>query len=210
MKHPIFEYILALGIISSGLVSCTQSASRETKQASLTTESQTASKPVSYSQEQVLRGEYLVTIMDCDACHSPKVMGALGPEPDPDRRLSGHPQNEMPLPPIDTTLIGPWIMFNTHGTAIAGPWGVSFTANLTSDPTGIGNWTEEQFTRALREGKYKGLANNRDILPPMPWPAYSQLSDEDLVAILAFLKSTKPVKNVPPPPMALKDLNSGS
>lgn len=69
---------------------------------------------------------------------------------------------------------------------------MSFAANITSHETGIGNWTEEQFIRALREGKYKGLPNGRLLLPPMPWPYYGQLNDEALRAIFAFLKSTKP------------------
>ena len=72
---------------------------------------------------------------------------------------------------------------------------MSFSANLTSDPTGIGNWTEEQFFRAIREGKSKGLAESRPLMPPMPWQQYRNLKDEDLRAIFAFLKSTKPVEN---------------
>jgi mono/diheme cytochrome c family protein len=40
----------------------------------------------------------------------------------------------------------------------------------------------------------------------MPWPAYRQLADQDLKAIFAYLRSLKPVKNIPPPPRALQDL----
>lgn len=54
---------------------------------------------------------------------------------------------------------------------------------------------------ALRKGKYKGLENARDLLPPMPWFNFSHLTDEDLKAMFAYLKSTKPVNNVVPPPI---------
>jgi hypothetical protein len=64
-----------------------------------------------------------------------------------------------------------------------------------------------QFKKALSEGKYKGLDGNRMLLPHMPWQNYRNIKDEDLKAVFAFLKSTKPVKNVvpqailnPPPP----------
>jgi len=83
---------------------------------------------------------------------------------------------------------------------------VSYGANITSDPTGIGNWTEEQFLNAIKKGKYKGLDNSRPLLPPMPWFVYKNLTDEDLKAIFAYLKTTKPVKNVPPSPKQISEL----
>ena len=85
-------------------------------------------------------------------------------------------------------------------TSWIGPWGISYTANLTSDSTGIGNWKEEQFIYALREGKYKGLPSSRPLLPPMPWQMYKHMTDGELKAIFAYLKSTKPINNVVPPP----------
>lgn len=149
----------------------------------------------------VKRGEYLVTIMGCDDCHSPKVFGPGGPAPDMSKRLSGHPA-DMPVAPTDgNALSNGWVLFNGHTTAIAGPWGVSFAANLTSDETGIGNWTEAQFFKAIREGRSKGIDGARMLLPPMPWPNYAQAKDEDLKAIFAYLKSTTPVKNIVPAPI---------
>ena len=61
--------------------------------------------------------------------------------------------------------------------------------------------TEEQFNKAMREGKYKGMDNTRPLLPPMPWPNFRNLSKEDMKAIFLFLKSTPPVKNVVPAPV---------
>lgn len=156
-----------------------------------------------YTPEQLIkRGEYLVNVIACDDCHTPKT-GDF--EFDFERRLSGHPADE-PVGKIDTTLMKNYMAFNPGFTSAVGPWGVSFAANLTSDETGIGNWTEERFFKAIREGKSKGLDDTRPLLPPMPWFIYKNLSDEDLRAIFAFLKSTKPIHNVVPAPKSLADV----
>ncbi|MCO6490063.1 MAG: c-type cytochrome [Phaeodactylibacter sp.] len=156
-------------------------------------------------EQQVARGQYLVTISGCNDCHSPKKMTPHGPEPDPDRLLSGHPQNE-PLAQVDTADLRNWALFSPGLTAAVGPWGVSYAANLTSDDTGIGLWSEEQFIKCIREGKYKGLDGSRPLLPPMPWPNFAQMTDDDLKAVFAYLKSTKPVRNIVPVPATLAEL----
>lgn len=147
----------------------------------------------------VKRGEYLVAAVGCDDCHTPKIFKPDGHfELDMNRRFSGHPANE-PVGKVDTTAFkNGWVYFGMGLTAAAGPWGISYAANITSDTTGIGMWTEEQFFTAIRKGMYKGLDNNRPLLPPMPWFVYKNFNDEDLKAIYAYLKSTKPVKNVVP------------
>lgn len=150
--------------------------------------------------ELIVKGKKLVTVMGCNDCHSPKVMTAMGPVPDSLRLLSGHPASE-PLPEYDKQVLRSYVLFNMNNTAAIGPWGTSFAANLTPDQTGIGSWTEEQFIRAMKEGKWKGLENSRSLLPPMPWQSYSHMPEEDLKAIFAYLKSIKPVKN--PVPMAI-------
>ena len=170
--------------------------------------STTAAKPLPVTNKmspeaQLKLGEYLVMTSGCDDCHSPKVMTPQGPVPDMERRLSGHPANEQ-LPKItDKRMIAPgqWVMFNSGLTAAVGPWGTSFSANLTPDTSGIGEWSFEQFEKAIREGKYKGLDGGRMLLPPMPWPNYSHFNDQDLRAIFAFLKSLKPIQNVVPQPI---------
>lgn len=152
-------------------------------------------------ENMVRRGQYLVTIMGCNDCHSPKVMTAHGPEIDSARMLSGHPET-IPVPKINAQELQNWVLFSHNLTTFVGPWGVSFAANLTSDATGIGNWTEGQFINAIRHGKYKGLENSRPLLPPMPWAMYKNATDEDLKAIFAYLKSTPPVQNRVPGPIA--------
>jgi hypothetical protein len=163
------------------------------------------------------RGDYLVTIMACHDCHTPKVIDPeLGlPVPDKERLLSGNPQGT-PYPtwtPADLSERHAVTLTNEHFTAWAGPWGVSFPINLTPDPeTGIGEWTEEAFVQALRTGKHQGQPNGRDILPPMPWIVYRHVSDEDIKAIWAYLRSIPPIKNqipLPIPPAAVPATNGG-
>lgn len=151
------------------------------------------------SQEQW--GEHLVTIAGCNDCHTPKKMTAMGPEIDSSLLLSGHPSQ---LPPPDVNrkeMEGKGLIITNDLTAWVGPWGISYTANLTSDPTGIGGWQESNFITAIREGKYKGLSSARSLLPPMPWPMYKNMTDDELKAIFAYLQSTNPVKNVVPEPV---------
>ncbi|MDX1941342.1 MAG: c-type cytochrome [Saprospiraceae bacterium] len=185
--------MLVLAVIASliGLVlACNQSSKEDV----------TAAKPT--QEELVKRGEYLVTIMGCNDCHTPKVMGPNGPELDPTRLLSGHPA-EMPLAKIDTALLKDWVLFTPILTAGIGPWGVSYAANLTPDETGLGNWTEAQFKKAIKEGKSKGMDGTRPLLPPMPWQNFVNISDEDVSAMFAYLQSIKPIANIVPNPQPL-------
>src|ERR1043165_3810729 len=79
---------------------------------------------------QVKRGEYLVTTGLCHDCHTPLVMGPDGPAPDMKRALSGHPQDIVVKAPGRP--VPPWMGgFLPTLTAWSGPWGVSFSANLT-------------------------------------------------------------------------------
>lgn len=151
------------------------------------------------SANKVDRGRYLVNTMGCDDCHSPKKFGPHGPEVDTNLRFGGFPAGR-PLPSFDTGTAHQWVLFAGDLTAAVGPWGTTFAANISSDPTGIGNWTEAQFIRCLREGKWKGL-EGRPLLPPMPWQNFAKLTDRDLKAIYAFLKTTRPVNNSVPEPI---------
>lgn len=150
----------------------------------------------------IKRGEYLVAAGHCNDCHSPKIITANGPMPDPKLLLSGHPAGEK-LPPVPSKIIGPasWGgVFTNDLTAWSGPWGTSFAANLTPDmETGIGGWTAQVFIQAMRTGKHLGVG--RDILPPMPWYNLARLSDDDLQAIFAYLRTLPPVKNAVPAPV---------
>jgi hypothetical protein len=141
------------------------------------------------------RGRYLVTIGGCNDCHTPMKFGPAGPEPDMDRLLSGHPEGlEMGPPPV--TQGNPWWLASNL-TAWAGPWGISYSFNITPDSlTGIGSWSEETFVKAMRTGRHMGVS--RPILPPMPWQSIGKMTDSDLSAMYAYLRSVPPLRNKVP------------
>jgi mono/diheme cytochrome c family protein len=128
------------------------------------------------SADPVARGKYLSVICGCGDCHTP---GTLYGQPDTTRLLSG-------------SELG-W----------QGPWGVTYARNLTSDEeTGLGKWTEEDIVQTIRTGKRK---DGSPILPPMPWPDFARMTDEDLHALAAYIKSVPAVKHQVPaviPPTA--------
>lgn len=134
-----------------------------------------------------------MTILACNDCHTPFEMGPNGPQPDTKRLLSGHPESlTLPPPPAP---VGPWIwMGAATNTAYAGPWGVTYASNLTPDTnTGLGIWTEDMFLKAMKTGRHVGTS--RPIQPPMPWPAYAQMTDDDLKAVFAYLHSVPGIAN---------------
>jgi mono/diheme cytochrome c family protein len=134
----------------------------------------------------VARGKYLVEAIGCADCHTPLLMGPNGPVRDSTRQLSGHPQGDV-MPAAPKLPPGPWLVTGASSlTAWSGPWGTSFTANLTPDKeTGLGNWT----------------GRGRPLLPPMPAEFYANLSDEDLRALFAYLQSIPAVSNRVPEPL---------
>ena len=148
-------------------------------------------------EEMIKRGDYLMLTSGCHDCHSPKKFGPHGEMMlDSSRLLSGHP-SEMPLPPPNSTSLQPgqWMSMSGDLTAFVGPWGMTYTANLTPDSaSGIGAWSESQFINTIRNGKH--LGNGRPIMPPMPWEFIAKMSDDDLKSIYAFLRSIPAVKNV--------------
>ena len=193
MKRNTFISPLAALCIALTITSCTNN---DQKSAEDTT------KVIAISSEDIVKhGEYLVTIMGCHDCHSPKKMGPDGPEIIPELMLSGYPSDRPIIKFDDPLLKTGFAMFYPDLTAAAGPWGVSFAGNLTPDQSGIGTWTEEQFKKAMTQGKFKGIDNARILLPPMPWINFINLKDEDVNAIFMYLKSIQAVRNVVPPPV---------
>jgi mono/diheme cytochrome c family protein len=120
--------------------------------------------PSTPAMTQLQRGEYIANITGCNDCHTP---GTLYGSPDFSRALSG-------------SELG-W----------QGPWGVSYPRNLTPDPaTGLGSWTDAEIERALRSGVKK---DGSPLLPPMPWPDFAHMTQEDMGALIAYLRSIPPV-----------------
>jgi len=185
-----------IGILCIGVCLATLSACQQAPAAQPPAPAETAPK-----QSPVERGRYLVdAVAGCDDCHTPKKgIGPDGPILDMTRRLSGHSETDkLPPPPKP---VGPWIVSGSADfTAWAGAGGISYTANLTPDQnTGLGIWTEEMFLRAIKQGKHMG--QSRPILPPMPVHIFKNMTDDDLKAIFAFLKTLPPITNHVPDPL---------
>jgi mono/diheme cytochrome c family protein len=122
------------------------------------------------SEDQTTRGEYLATIMDCGGCHT---TGALVGKPDAARYLAG----------------------SDVGFQIPG-LGIFYPPNLTSDrETGLGAWSQADIVKAVRMGV---RPDGRQLVPVMPYPHYSKLTDADADALAGYLRSLKPVRQAVP------------
>ncbi len=127
-------------------------------------------------QYQVARGKYLVELLGCGACHTD---GALEGVPDTDMALAG----------------------SDIGIAFANPLGnkdpgVVFPPNITPDKeTGIGLWSDKQIARAIRVGVGR---HARRRIAVMPWKGYAKMTEEDLMAIVSYLRSIKPTHHQVP------------
>jgi cytochrome c553 len=207
------QVMLAGCIILSGiaaLVSCTGKTSEENSTMSNADSTMSAKMQYGGFESQEKWGEHLVFIAGCNDCHTPKKMGPNGPEDDMSLMLSGHPA-QLPAPAFDQKEAAKkGLVITQTFTAWMGPWGTTYAANLTSDSTGIGMWKEEQFIKALKEKKWMGLENTRPLMPPMSMMPATKMSDDELKAIFAYLKTTPPIKNVQPTAVLLPPPSEGA
>ena len=82
------------------------------------------------------------------------------------------------------------------GVAFETPFGTIYSTNITPDlDTGIGSWTEWDFLNSMRHGI---RPNGEHLYPAFPYPAFTKVTNEDLVAMFAYLKSIPAVKHVQP------------
>ena len=127
------------------------------------------SSGASSQETELARGEYLVnSIVACGNCHTPRNADATANE---DMRLAG-------------------------GFLIEEPEFRAYAPNITQDrETGIGSWSDEEIMRVIREGV---RPDGTVIGPPMPIPSYRNMSDSDVRAIVAYLRTVPPVRNVVP------------
>ncbi len=142
-------------------------------------------------------GSHLVAISGCNDCHTSKKMTDKGPVDDTSVMLAGH-FAQGPVPQLLPDQVAKGMGATYDLTAWHGPWGHSYAANLTPDSTGIGEWTEEQFINCLRKGIFKGIEGSRPLMPPMPVAGINNMTDDELKAVFAYLKTVKPVHNVVP------------
>lgn len=120
--------------------------------------------------ERLARGRYLTqSLLGCEVCHSPRDWTQHGAPMTAGMELAGQ---LLPLPGFPGTLVAP---------------------NLTPDPeTGSASWSDDQIARAIREG----VKHDDSILfPMMPYSEYRNLSDEDLAAVVVYVRSLTPVRN---------------
>src|SRR3984957_19484618 len=121
--------------------------------------------------ERLARGRYLVQgLLGCESCHSPRDFTQHGAPLVARMELAG--QQLATVPDFPGTLVAP---------------------NLTPDPvTGSANWTDDQMARAIREGIRH---DDSTLFPAMPYGEYKELSDEDLAAVVVYLRTLHPVRN---------------
>jgi mono/diheme cytochrome c family protein len=195
MNTRVLRRGLTLAAVTGGIVVLAWIAA----QTGETVEAQGPAAAAKPSAATLARGKYLVMVGGCHDCHTPWTDGPNGPEPDMSRMLQGHPASPTLAPPPAPT--GRWIgASDDTNTAFAGPWGVSYTRNLTPDKeTGLGAWTEQQFIETLRNGRHQG--RGRQLLPPMPWQNYGKMTEPDLQAVFAYLRSIPAISNKVPDPV---------
>lgn len=122
---------------------------------------------------EVERGEYLVELLGCGGCHTD---GALEGAPIMARSLAGSR--------IGIAWMNP---FNNDRP------GVVYPPNITPDTeTGIGEWSDSQIAAAIKAGIGGHLSRRIAV---MPWQGYAKMTDEDVIAVVAYLRSIRPVKH---------------
>ncbi|MBI2731687.1 MAG: c-type cytochrome [Sphingobacteriales bacterium] len=131
---------------------------------------------------RVNRGKYLVNgVLRCFHCHAPA-----------DTNQPGHP-------PIENMLGGGRLFYGNDSIKVYAP-------NITPDKeTGAGNWTDDMFVRALRDG----IGHDGRALGAMPWWIFKELSEEDMASVVVYLRSIPPVKNKLPVRLLMPEWETG-
>jgi mono/diheme cytochrome c family protein len=128
--------------------------------------------PKARAETPAERGHYLVVVAGCNDCHTP---GFFFGKPDPDKYLGG----------------------SDVGFEIPG-LGVFNGRNITPDKeTGLGAWTDEQIATAITTG---ARPDGRHLAPIMNYPAFVNMTKEDVAAVVAYLRTVPPVHNKVPGP----------
>lgn len=126
-----------------------------------------------------LRGQYLVSIAPCALCHT-ATRGSL-------------------LPKASPALSGGMKISCGKSSSLPSCFGTVYSRNLTSDSeTGLGDWTDQQIRRAIKSGITKD--GRMMHFQAMPWDMFSNFTEADLEAIIAYLRGLSPVKKRIPPP----------
>ena len=138
-----------------------------------------AGRYAAIQRDAIDRGENLVELLGCGACHT---NGTFDGAPDLSRPLAGSETGIAWTSPLENEFPG-----------------VVYPPNITPDEkTGIGRWSDKQIADAIRAGI--GRHGSRRIAT-MPWQGYAKMTDDDVDAIVAYLKSIKPIDNKVPAPV---------
>lgn len=135
------------------------------------------------------QGRYIATIAGCTSCHTPDKAEYQNPQSLTIEQIQTLAFDGNDALDIDKFLAG--------GRAFdLGPAGIVYTRNLTSDDsTGLGAWTDEQIKVATKTGLD---INGKTLFPVMPYHVYNGMSDSDLNAVVAFIRSVNLVSNKVP------------
>ena len=126
-----------------------------------------SAKPAA-QDDQIAQGEYIASIAGCVGCHSPINLETFTPVPG--KEFSGG--EPFPL----------------------GPLGTVYSKNITQDKeTGLGDWTDEEIKTAITTGVSK---DGLHLFPAMPYLFFNNMADEDLDALVAYLRTIEPIENV--------------
>ncbi len=126
-------------------------------------------RPAAQYDDPVKQGEYLANITGCIGCHTPIDANF---QPDRSRLYAGGVEFQL------------------------GPLGSVFSKNLTPDvETGLGGWSDEEIKRAIRTGVSR---DGLHLFPIMPYLYFNKMADSDVDAIVAYLRTLQPVRNVVP------------
>lgn len=138
---------------------------------------------VELTPERIQRGEYLFNnVMSCVDCHSARDF------------------NKFTFPAVPGTIGQGGFKFSPE--EMPGFPGTLYSANIT--PAGIGSWTDGEVFRAITEGVSK---DGRALFPLMPYMNYRELDKEDIYAVIAYVRTLKPIENVVPKPSLNFPLN---
>ncbi len=169
VRYRFHLIILAFSIVVIGISQCATEPEEKSTILLATNARPLTNVKFETSEKRIKRGEYLTNgILLCFTCHSPRDTSKPG------------------FPPIESKKGGGVILYDTEKGRLVAP-------NITPDKeTGAGNWTDDMFARAIREGVGH---DGRALAPQMWWTSFRDLSDEDLASVVVYLRTLAPVKN---------------
>ena len=166
-----YRFHLVIFVFATSVIGLSRCATEEEKSTILLATNTRPLTDIKFkaTTERIKRGEYLANgILMCMTCHSPRDTAKLG------------------FPPIASKKGSGAILYDTEEGRLVVP-------NITPDKeTGAGSWTDDMFSRAIREGVGH---DGRALSLPMYWGSFRQLSDEDLASVVVYLRTIPPVEN---------------